>query len=64
LIVKGGNVESPDYKYEEIAKMIDHSLLNPSLTTTEVRNGVCGEIDVDWVKPSTGYAASGATMKT
>ena len=29
----------PDYKYEDIAKMIDHSLLNPALTTHELEAG-------------------------
>ena len=29
----------PDYKYEDIAKMIDHSLLNPALTTQELEAG-------------------------
>ena len=28
-----------DYRYEDIAKMIDHSLLNPSLTTRELEEG-------------------------
>ena len=27
------------YDYESIAKMIDHSLLNPSLTTAELEEG-------------------------
>lgn len=29
----------PDYNYEQIAKMIDHSLLNPVLTTRELEAG-------------------------
>lgn len=29
----------PDYTYESIAKMIDHSLLNPALTTDELEAG-------------------------
>lgn len=29
----------PDYTYEAIAKMIDHSLLNPALTTDELEAG-------------------------
>src|SRR5574338_1154419 len=28
-----------DYDYEQIAKMIDHSLLNPTLTTAELEAG-------------------------
>ena len=28
-----------DYSYSDIAKMIDHSLLNPALTTTELESG-------------------------
>lgn len=28
-----------DYKYEDIAKMIDHSLLNPALTQTDLEEG-------------------------
>ena len=28
-----------DYTYEEIAKMIDHSLLNPTLTVPELERG-------------------------
>lgn len=30
---------TPDYTYQEIAKMIDHSLLNPVLTTQELEAG-------------------------
>jgi deoxyribose-phosphate aldolase len=30
---------APDYTYEEIAKMIDHSLLNPALTTADLEAG-------------------------
>jgi deoxyribose-phosphate aldolase len=29
-----------DYTYQSIAKMIDHSLLNPSLTTEELESGI------------------------
>lgn len=29
-----------DYTYEQIAKMIDHSLLNPTLTTAELEAGI------------------------
>lgn len=32
-------MEVPSYTYEDIAKMIDHSLLNPALTTQELENG-------------------------
>jgi deoxyribose-phosphate aldolase len=32
-------MEVPDYTYEDIAKMIDHSLLNPALTTEELEAG-------------------------
>jgi deoxyribose-phosphate aldolase len=34
-------MKMPDYTYIDIAKMIDHSLLNPSLTVTELEAG-CG----------------------
>jgi len=30
---------APDFTYEQIAKMIDHSLLNPALTTAELEAG-------------------------
>src|SRR5947209_17604049 len=30
---------NPGYTYEDIAKMIDHSLLNPSLTVSELETG-------------------------
>ena len=30
---------APDYTYEQIAKMIDHSLLNPIMTDTELEEG-------------------------
>jgi deoxyribose-phosphate aldolase len=30
---------SPDFNYEEIAKMIDHSLLNPTLSVPELESG-------------------------
>ena len=33
------NPTMPDYTYEAIAKMIDHSLLNPSLTVEELESG-------------------------
>ena len=32
-------MSAPDFTYEQIAKMIDHSLLNPVLTTTELEAG-------------------------
>ena len=32
-------MSAPDYTYEEIAKMIDHSLLNPALTVAELEAG-------------------------
>lgn len=32
-------MEAIDYTYQEIAKMIDHSLLNPALTTAELKAG-------------------------
>jgi deoxyribose-phosphate aldolase len=35
------------YSYEEIAKMIDHSLLNPSLTTGELEEGIALAIRYD-----------------
>jgi len=34
-----GEAIVPDYTYEAIAKMIDHSLLNPALTTDELEAG-------------------------
>ncbi len=36
-----------DYTYAEIAKMIDHSLLNPALTESELRAGVRLALDYD-----------------
>lgn len=30
----------PDYKYSDIAKMIDHSLLNPTLTVEDLKVGI------------------------
>lgn len=30
-----------DYQYADIAKMIDHSLLNPTLTTADLEAGIC-----------------------
>ncbi|MCA8993352.1 MAG: deoxyribose-phosphate aldolase [Planctomycetaceae bacterium] len=30
----------PDYRYRDIAKMIDHSLLNPTLTIDELKSGI------------------------
>jgi deoxyribose-phosphate aldolase len=35
------------YSYEAIAKMIDHSLLNPSLTTRELEEGIALAIQYD-----------------
>lgn len=32
-------MSTPDYTYEEVAKMIDHSLLNPTLTVAELEAG-------------------------
>jgi len=32
-------MSAPDYTYEDICKMIDHSLLNPVLTTRELEDG-------------------------
>jgi len=32
-------MSAPDYSYEDISKMIDHSLLNPILTTKELEDG-------------------------
>lgn len=32
-------MSAPDYNYEDISKMIDHSLLNPALTTRELEDG-------------------------
>jgi len=32
-------MSAPDYTYEDISKMIDHSLLNPALTTRELEDG-------------------------
>ncbi|MDA7503476.1 deoxyribose-phosphate aldolase [bacterium] len=29
-----------DYTYQDVAKMIDHSLLNPTLTTTDLEEGI------------------------
>jgi deoxyribose-phosphate aldolase len=31
---------NPDYTYQDIAKMIDHSLLNPTLTTHDLEAGI------------------------
>jgi deoxyribose-phosphate aldolase len=30
---------TPSFDYPSVAKMIDHSLLNPTLTTQELENG-------------------------
>ena len=32
-------MSTPEYTYDQIAKMIDHSLLNPVLTTAELEAG-------------------------
>jgi deoxyribose-phosphate aldolase len=32
-------MSAPDYSYEDISKMIDHSLLNPALTVRELEEG-------------------------
>lgn len=37
----------PDYSYSDLAKMIDHSLLNPTLTMTELERGVRLALDYD-----------------
>jgi deoxyribose-phosphate aldolase len=36
-----------DWNYQDVAKMIDHSLLNPSLTTTELEAGCRLALDYD-----------------
>ncbi|MBN1978261.1 MAG: deoxyribose-phosphate aldolase [Anaerolineae bacterium] len=36
-----------DYTYEQIAKMIDHSLLNPTLTAEELERGLQVALDYD-----------------
>ena len=36
-----------DYSYEDIAKMIDHSLLNPTLTADEIEKGCRLALDYD-----------------
>ena len=36
-----------DYRYEDVAKMIDHSLLNPSLTTSDLDEGCRLALDYD-----------------
>jgi deoxyribose-phosphate aldolase len=36
-----------DYTYEQIAKMIDHSLLNPTLTAAELERGLQVALDYD-----------------
>ena len=36
-----------DYTYEDIAKMIDHSLLNPTLTSTDLEQGCRLALDYD-----------------
>jgi deoxyribose-phosphate aldolase len=36
-----------DYRYEDIAKMIDHSLLNPALTTSDLEEGCRLALDYD-----------------
>lgn len=36
-----------DYRYEDIAKMIDHSLLNPTLTTSDLEEGCRLALDYD-----------------
>ncbi len=37
----------PDYTYEDIAKMIDHSLLNPSMSDEDLEEGIQIAIDYD-----------------
>src|SRR5947208_15732644 len=44
---RGGQENLMDYRYEDIAKMIDHSLLNPSLTTSELEEGCRVALDYD-----------------
>ena len=36
-----------DYTYEQIAKMIDHSLLNPTLTADDLEAGIQVALDYD-----------------
>jgi deoxyribose-phosphate aldolase len=36
-----------DFTYRDVAKMIDHSLLNPTLTTVDLENGVRIALDYD-----------------
>jgi len=36
-----------DYTYEDLAKMIDHSLLNPTLTTEDLERGIRLALDYD-----------------
>jgi len=36
-----------DYTYDDIAKMIDHSLLNPTLTAAELEHGCHLALDYD-----------------
>ena len=36
-----------EYRYEDIAKMIDHSLLNPTLTAAEMERGCRLALDYD-----------------
>jgi len=36
-----------DYTYEDLAKMIDHSLLNPTLTTEDLERGIRVALDYD-----------------
>lgn len=37
----------PDYTYQDIAKMIDHSLLNPTLTEEDLEQGIRLALDYD-----------------
>jgi deoxyribose-phosphate aldolase len=36
-----------DYTYQDVAKMIDHSLLNPTLTVAELDKGIQIALDYD-----------------
>lgn len=40
-------MSAPDYTYSDVAKMIDHSLLNPTLTVDELERGIQLALDYD-----------------
>jgi deoxyribose-phosphate aldolase len=46
-LLKHGDAHLMDYTYEQIAKMIDHSLLNPALSDEELEQGCRLALDYD-----------------